>query len=105
MNTGCLMNATFRIDQLRLALWKEARYFLQHGVQELIFRYGLNHFTLAKDDPAAFSTGKPNIGVTRLTWSINYAAHNCNMDRSLHLGEALLYFVGYTYYVDFDPTT
>ena len=105
MNTGCLLNATFWIDQLCLVLWKEARYFLEHSIQELIFGYGLDHFTLAKDHSPAFATGKPNICVTRLTWSIDYTAHHCNMDGSLHFREALLYFVGYTYYVDFDPTT
>src|SRR6266516_2666168 len=105
MNTGCLLNATFWIDQLRLALWKETCHFLQHGIQELIFGYGFDHFPLAKDDSTALSTGKPNIGITRLTRAIDHAAHNCNVDRSLHLGETLLYFISYTYYVDFDPTT
>ena len=102
MHTGGILNAAFWVDQLGFALGQQAGYLFQHGIQELIFRHRFDDFAFAEDHAATLAACQPYIGVTRFAWAIDDAAHHGHMDGGLHFGEAFLYFVGNTDYVDLD---
>src|SRR6266446_9823322 len=85
MDTGSLFNTALGINQLRLAFREETCDLFQHGIQKLIFRHRLDHFSLAEDHAAPLATGKTYIGITRFAGTVDDAAHHSYMNGRLYL--------------------
>src|SRR5207248_3254888 len=100
-----LPDAAFGIDEFRFAFWKQARYLFEHGIEELIFGDGFDDFAFAEDDATAFAACQPDIGVAGFAGAVDDAAHDSNVDGSLHFGEAFLDLVGDADDIDLNTAT
>src|SRR6266571_7765846 len=105
VHTRGFLDTAFGIDEFRFAFWKQAGHFFEDGVEELIFGDGFDDFAFAEDDAAAFAASQPDIGIAGFAGAVDDAAHDGDVDGSLHFGEALLDLVGDAYDIDLDTAT
>src|SRR5258708_17089674 len=63
VDTGGFLDTAFWIDQPRFALGQQARPFLEHPLEGLLFGDGFDHFAFAEDYATALAAGKSHVGV------------------------------------------